>query len=196
MGQIYLKKELKGDSRKEIPQLWPINIQRFFNKEIEKGKLRAFTVSGKKKSYKGNIATIMIERKAVITRLSNIDQYGEYLLECNKKNYLLSIRWRCGFIGSKPTASCFKYVLRKIVSDFNIENLKKIKALKISNGRLIAPSKAVQTQLIVDYHVNFGDFIVTNTSLWYVRLKREPEIEDDLFKGFLQFINERIPIAS
>jgi len=200
MGQVCLKENYKGNNRK--PQLEPSDIRDFFNEQIKKKSLEAFTISEEEKVTEErteNKRAITIEIETILNPVADVNDYRDYLLKFGKKYYLLSIKSRQGFLGSEPKEMCYKYKIRKLVSDFKLKKLHERRGWESPDG-IVAPKEDIVAQIIVDYHVAFGEFLVLDTSNWRTYLKKRGKsykvFKDSLFEQFSQFIINKISIVS
>ena len=202
MGQVYLKNKYRCNRN---PRLEPPYIESFFNYEVEAGELEAFIVSEKEnviKQKEENKVVITIEREAVLNQVDNINinEQREYLIKFCKEQtyYLLVIKSRRGFYGSKEIGIRYKYKLKKLVPGFDVKELRKRRYLE-SPDEIIAPKESILAEIIVDYHEDFGESIVLDSSPWRVYLKKRGEnykvFEDELFEKLFNFIKEKISIA-
>lgn len=201
MGQIYLKNKYQCNRN---PRLEPQYIRSFFNDKIKTGELEAFIVSEKEKVTKQkekNKVVITIERETILNQVDDINEQREYLIKFCKEQtyYLLVIKDRRSFYGSKEIGICYKYKLKKLVPEFDVKELRKRRYLE-SPDEIIAPKESILAEIIMDYHEDFGEFIVLDSSPWRVYLKKRGEnykiFEDKLFKKLFNFIKEKISIVS
>ena len=201
MGQIYLKNKYQCNRN---PLLEPRDVRSFFNKKIETGELKAFNVLEQEnviERKEKNKVIIKTERKAILNQVDNIDEQREYLIKFCKEQayYLLVIKRRRNFYGSKEIGICYKYKLKKLVPKFDVKELRKRRGFE-SPDEIIAPKESVLAEIIVDYHEDFGEFIVFDSSQWRVYLKKRGKnykiFEDELFKKLFDFVEEKISIAT
>jgi len=201
MGQIYLKNKYQCNRN---PLLEPQDVRNFFNKEIKTGELKAFIVLEQEnviKRKEENKVIIITERKVILNQVDNIDEQREYLIKFCKEQtyYLLVIKNRLGFYGSKEIGIRYKYKLKKLIPEFDVKELRKRRGFE-SPDEIIAPRESILAEIIVDYHKDFGEFIIFDSSPWRVYLKRRGKdyeiFEDELFKKLFDFVEERISIAT
>lgn len=201
MGQISLKNKYQCNRN---PWLDPYYIRSFFNDKIETGELEAFIVLEQEnvmKRKEENKVIITTERKIILNQVDNIDEQREYLIKFCKEQtyYLLVIKSRRSFYGSKEIGIRYKYKLKKLVPEFDVKELRKRRGFE-SPDEIIAPRESILAEIMVDYHEDFGEFIVFDSSPWRVYLKKRGKnyeiFEDELFKKLFDFVEERISIAT
>lgn len=201
MGQICLKNKYPCNRN---PWLEPHYIRSFFNDKIETGELEAFIVSEQEnvtKRKEENKVIITTERKVVLNQVDNINEQREYLIKFCKEQtyYLLVIKSRRSFYGSRETGICYKYKLKKLAPEFDIKELRKRRGFE-SPDEIIAPKESILAEIIVDYHEDFGELINPDSSPWRAYIKKCGEnykiFEDEFLRKLLNFVEEKISIAT
>lgn len=208
MGKLVeiVKESFKGD--RKIPKLTVFHISNWFQKLIDDGELKAFSVEIDKKTIlkeDENEKVIKIKKGATLEPTSELEENQCYIIEDSKTKtryvleiYVLEIDRRgSGFYNHGTTQDTYHHcIVEKLTKDCDLRKIQK-NDNPLLTRKLAVPKNFIIAKLSINYsQIEISPFHgKAYLDSWYASISvkvRKDELPDKLFKRIGRFFIEQI----